>query len=69
MDKPPLTLREIDNQLQIMEYIATNTQQGLTPSDRIILRRLENRKNRLLQQQGTPRATSPLTRASRHPDR
>jgi len=51
MEKLPLTLREIDNQLQIMEYIATNTQQGLTPSDRIILRRLENRKNRLLNRQ------------------
>jgi hypothetical protein len=48
MDKPPLTLREIDNQLQIMEYIAANTRQGLSPSDRIILRRLENRRNRLL---------------------
>jgi hypothetical protein len=44
----PLTLTEVNNQLQIMEYIATNTQQGLSPSDRIILRRLENRKNRLL---------------------
>jgi len=47
MDKSPLTLREIDNQLQIMEYIATNTQQGLSPSDRIILRRLQNQKIRL----------------------
>jgi hypothetical protein len=44
---PALTLSEINNQLQIMEYIATNTQQGLSPSDRIILRRLENRKNHL----------------------
>jgi hypothetical protein len=51
MDKPPLTLREINNQLQIMEYIATNTQQGLSPSDRIILRKLESRKNRLLSRQ------------------
>jgi hypothetical protein len=48
MHKPPLTLREINDQLQIMEYIATNAQQGLSPSDRIILRRLENQKSRLL---------------------
>jgi hypothetical protein len=43
----PLTLTEVNNQLQIMEYIATNTQQGLTPSDRIILRNLENQRKRL----------------------
>ena len=31
MDKPPLTLREIDNQLQIMEYIATKHAAGPYP--------------------------------------
>ena len=43
----PLTLTEINNQLQIMEYIATNTKEGLTPADRIILRNLDNQRLRL----------------------
>ncbi len=42
-----LTLSEVNDQLQIMEYIATNTKEGLTPSDRIILRNLDNQRQRL----------------------
>jgi hypothetical protein len=45
--KKPLSLDEVNNQLQVMEYIATNTKTGLTPSDRIILRNLENQRQRL----------------------
>ena len=43
-----LTLNEVNNQLQIMEYIATNTKGScLTPADRIILRNLDNQRQRL----------------------
>lgn len=52
----PLTLTEVNNQLQIMEYIATNTKQGLTPSDRIILRNLENQRLRLTRRYRSRRA-------------
>jgi hypothetical protein len=41
------TLEEVNAQLDAMEYIATNTKTGLTPSDRIILRNLENQRQRL----------------------
>ena len=43
----PVTLEEVNSQLEAMEYIATNTKTGLTPSDRIILRNLENQRQRL----------------------
>lgn len=42
-----VTLEEVNAQLDAMEYIATNTKTGLTPSDRIILRNLENQRQRL----------------------
>jgi hypothetical protein len=45
--KKPLSLDEVNNQLQVMEYFTTNTKTGLTPSDRIILRNLENQRQRL----------------------
>jgi hypothetical protein len=54
----PLTLTEINNQLQIMEYIATNTKEGLTPADRIILRNLDNQRLRLTRRYRN-RSTSP----------
>jgi len=46
-----LTLSEVVDQLQILEYIATNTAQGLTDGDRILLRKLEKHEQRLLQAQ------------------
>jgi len=45
-----LTLCEVNDQLQILEYIATNTPQGLTPGDRILLQKLEKHEKRLLAQ-------------------
>ena len=45
--KKALTLDEVNNQLQIMEYITANTGEGLTPADRIILRNLDNQRQRL----------------------
>ncbi len=47
MAHKPLTVTEVNNQLQIMEYIAANTKEGLTPADRIILRNLDNQRQRL----------------------
>jgi hypothetical protein len=34
------THSEINDQLQILEYIATNTREGLTPGDRQLLKEL-----------------------------
>ena len=42
-----LPLEEVLNQLQILEYIATNTSEGLTAGDRILLRKLEAQRKRL----------------------
>lgn len=42
-----VTLEEVNAQLDAMQYIAENTKTGLTPSDRIILRNLENQRQRL----------------------
>jgi hypothetical protein len=53
----PLTLDEVNNQLQIMEYIATNTKEGLSPADRIILRNLDNQRQRLTRRYRTRRST------------
>jgi hypothetical protein len=47
-----LSLIEIRNQLQILEYIATNTREGLTEGDREFLRQLEEQEQRLLRLQG-----------------
>ena len=46
-----LTLSEVTDHLQILEYIATNTAQGLTDGDRILLRKLEKHEHRLRAQQ------------------
>lgn len=47
-----LSFREINNQLQILEYIATNTREGLTEGDRKFHRQLEKQKHRLLRSTG-----------------
>lgn len=44
-----LTLSEIRDQLQILEYVATNTRDGLTNGDRELLRKLEEQERRLLE--------------------
>ena len=51
------TLEEVNAQLDAMEYIATNTKTGLTPSDRIILRNLENQRQRLTRRYRSRRST------------
>jgi hypothetical protein len=51
------TLEEVNAQLDAMEYIATNTKTGLTPSDRIILRNLENQHQRLTRRYRSRRST------------
>ena len=43
-----LTLSEVNDQLQILEYIATNTPTGLTPGDRILLQKIQKQEKRLL---------------------
>jgi hypothetical protein len=52
-----VTLEEVNAQLDAMEYIATNTKTGLTPSDRIILRNLENQRQRLTRRYRNRRST------------
>jgi len=47
-----LTLREINEQLQILEYIATNTSQGLTKGDRQLLQELTTLERRYTQKGG-----------------
>jgi hypothetical protein len=42
-----LTLSEVDDQLQILEYIASNTPTGLTPGDRILLHKIQKQEKRL----------------------
>jgi hypothetical protein len=42
-----LTLGEVNDQLQILEYIATNTPKGLAPGDRILLRKIQKQEKRL----------------------
>jgi hypothetical protein len=49
-----LTLREVNDQLQILEHIATNTPTGLTPGDRILLRKIQEQEKRLLAKAGGP---------------
>jgi len=53
----PVTLEEVNAQLDAMEFIATNTKTGLTPSDRIILRNLENQRQRLTRRYRSRRST------------
>jgi hypothetical protein len=50
-----LPLEEVHNQLQILEYIATNTRDGLTDGDRILLRKLEAQKQRLTEREHNAR--------------
>ncbi len=47
-----LTLSEVNDQLQILEYIATNTPRGLTPGDRILLRKIQQQEKLLLAKAG-----------------
>ena len=47
-----LTLSEVNDQLQILEYIATNTPRGLTPGDRILLQKIQKQKKRMLAKAG-----------------
>jgi len=53
----PVTLEEVNAQLDVMQYIAENTKTGLTPSDRIILRNLENQRHRLTKRYRSRRST------------
>ena len=53
----PVTLEEVNAQLDVMQYIAENTKTGLTPSDRIILRNLENQRHRLTRRYRSRRST------------
>jgi hypothetical protein len=46
-----LTLSEVTDQLQILEYIACNTPKGMTEGDRILQRKLEKHEQRLRAQQ------------------
>jgi len=39
-----LTFNEVIDQLQILEYIASNTPKGLTEGDRILRRKLEKQE-------------------------
>jgi len=50
-----LPLEEVHNQLQTLEYIATNTREGLTDGDRILLRKLEAQKKRLTEREHNAR--------------
>jgi hypothetical protein len=47
-----LTLSEVNDHLQILEYIATNTPTGLTPGDRILLQKIRKQEKRLLAKAG-----------------
>jgi hypothetical protein len=47
-----LTLSEVNDQLQILEYIATNTPTGLTLGDRILLQKIQKQKKCLLAKAG-----------------
>ena len=47
-----LTLSEVNDQLQILEYIATNTPTGLTPRARILLRKIQKQEKLLLAKEG-----------------
>jgi hypothetical protein len=47
-----LTLSEVNDQLQILEYIATNTPTGLAPGDRILLQKIQKQEKRLLAKAG-----------------
>jgi hypothetical protein len=47
-----LSLDEVNEQLQLLEYIATNTGAGLTEGDREFRRALESQKKRLLTRRG-----------------
>jgi hypothetical protein len=46
------TLSEVNDQLQILEYIATNTPTGLTHGDRILLRKIHKQEKLLLAKAG-----------------
>jgi hypothetical protein len=48
-----LTLSEVLDQLQILEYMATNTPQGLTEGDRRFREELEEREKLLLRDRST----------------
>jgi hypothetical protein len=52
IDIENISFREINDQLQILEYIAANTRQGLTDDDRQFHRQLEKQKHRLLRSNG-----------------
>lgn len=48
-----LTLSEVKDQLQILEYMETNTPQGLTDGDRRFREELEEREKLLLRDRST----------------
>ena len=51
---PALTLAEVTDQLQMLEYIATNTAEGLSAGGRILLRKLQAQEKRLLERDRNP---------------
>jgi len=48
-----MTLSDVNDELQILEYIATNTREGLTAGDRRFLKKLRKRKELLKKQDFT----------------
>ncbi len=42
-----MTLSDVNDELQILEYIATNTREGLTEGDRLFLKKLLTRQELL----------------------
>lgn len=55
-----LTFSEVYDQLQILEYIATNTREGLTDGDREFRRALQERESFLLATEDAARASDPI---------
>ncbi len=58
-----LTLPEVVDQLQILEYMATNTLQGLTDADRAFRQELEEREKLLLRDRSTDPKLEDLERS------
>lgn len=46
-----MTLSDVMDELQILEYIATNTREGLAEGDRLFQKKLEAREQLLLAEQ------------------
>lgn len=49
-----LTLSEVTDQLQMLNYVARNTPAGLATGDRILLQKLQRHQQRLRDKAGAP---------------